>query len=162
MLSLGAFESGHFADASQTLDNVTDLFNLIIDLTGFSLSNDVPISWLKQTIILCPPGILPCLDVRLSCFGSILLIRKLQVIVLYNPNTYARKSIHRHITELSSMGGSAHLLMLTKPGIRGAKTLVAACSPSELADHVAFTSLTLPDATRGCRIHCPGHIDGWI
>lgn len=48
---------------SQILDQVTDFFDLVIDLTDFSAANELPMAWLKRSLQMCPPGILPCINV---------------------------------------------------------------------------------------------------
>lgn len=47
----------------QLLENVTDFFDFVIDMTSFSPTTDLPLSWLKRTLQLCPPGLLPCVQV---------------------------------------------------------------------------------------------------
>jgi neurofibromin 1 len=47
----------------QILDKITDFFDLVIDLTDFSSSTELPLPWLKRSIQMCPPGVLPCINV---------------------------------------------------------------------------------------------------
>ncbi|WWC73068.1 uncharacterized protein I206_107033 [Kwoniella pini CBS 10737] len=101
------------------LDKVTDFFDIVIDLTNFSAANELPLPWLKRSIQLFPPGVLP----------------SVHTLALYNPNTYAKKRIRRFVSEL---------LTIT-PTI--GKTVIACSSPSELADSIPFTSLALPEYT---------------
>ena len=103
----------------QLLDNITDFFDLVIDLTDFSQSSEVPMTWLKRIVQLCPPTILPCIH----------------TLAMYNPNSYARKRVRRIISEL--------LLVVPAAG----KNVIGASSPAELAEFVPFTSLALPEAT---------------
>ncbi|ORX39325.1 putative ras GTPase activator [Kockovaella imperatae] len=103
----------------QVLDNITDFFDLVIDLTDYNQASELPILWLKRTIQLCPPGIFPCIH----------------TLALYNPNTYARDRIKRLISEL--------LLVVPAAG----KNVVAVSSPAELAEVIPFTSLALPETT---------------
>ncbi|WVF65508.1 hypothetical protein IAT40_000236 [Kwoniella sp. CBS 6097] len=101
------------------LDKVTDYFDLVIDLTDFSSANELPLAWLKRTLQMCPAGILPCVH----------------TLAIYNPNSHAKKRIKRLMSEL---------LTISPPV---AKNVVAASSPSELADFIPFTSLALPEYT---------------
>ena len=101
------------------LDKITDFFDLVIDLTDYNQSSELPMTWLKRTVQLCPPGILPCIH----------------TLALYNPNTFARKRIRGLISEL--------LLVIPPAG----KNIVAVSSPAELAEFIPFTSLALPEGT---------------
>ncbi|ORY28775.1 hypothetical protein BCR39DRAFT_533800 [Naematelia encephala] len=103
----------------QILDNITDFFDLVIDLTEFSPANELPLTWLKRSLQMCPAGILPCVN----------------TLALYNPNSHAKRRIRRLISDLSS----------TVPSI--GKNVVAASSPAELAEIIPFTSLALPEFT---------------
>lgn len=47
----------------QILEKVTDFFDLVIDLTDFSSSNELPLAWLRRSMQICPPGVLPCINV---------------------------------------------------------------------------------------------------
>jgi neurofibromin 1 len=101
------------------LDKVTDFFDLIIDLTDFSSMTEMPSPWLRRSVQMCPPGILPLIN----------------TLVLYNPNSYARKRLRRIINDLLAVGPSV------------GKSVVAASSPGELADLIPYTTLALPDHT---------------
>lgn len=101
------------------LDKVTDFFDLVIDLTDFSPTTEMPIAWLRRSLQMCPPGILPLVH----------------TLALYNPNSYARKRLRRMIADLSTVGTTI------------GKSVVAASSPAELAEFIPFTSLALPDHT---------------
>ncbi|OCF40958.1 neurofibromin 1 [Kwoniella heveanensis CBS 569] len=101
------------------LDKVTDYFDLVIDLTDFSAANELPLAWMKRTLQMCPPGILPCVH----------------TLAIYNPNSHAKKRIKRLMSELLTVSPSV------------GKNVVAASSPSELADFIPFTSLALPEYT---------------
>jgi len=101
------------------LDKVTDFFDLVIDLTDFSSMTEMPSAWLRRSVQMCPPGILPLVN----------------TLVLYNPNSYARKRLRRIITDLLAVGPSV------------GKSVVAASSPGELADLIPYTTLALPDRT---------------
>nr|XP_031861450.1 uncharacterized protein CI109_003054 [Kwoniella shandongensis]KAA5528522.1 hypothetical protein CI109_003054 [Kwoniella shandongensis] len=103
----------------QSLDGVTDYFDLIIDLTDFSPATELPIATLRRLIQMCPPTILPCVH----------------TVVLYNPNSYARRRLRRLISEL---------LTITSPI---GKNVVSASSPTELGELIPFTSLLLPEHT---------------
>ncbi|KIR99934.1 neurofibromin 1 [Cryptococcus deuterogattii 2001/935-1] len=102
-----------------TLEKVTECFDLIIDLTDFSNSTELPMVWLKKSIQLCPSGILSFLN----------------ILVFYNPNSYARKRLRHLISELLTISAPA------------GKSVVAASSPSELVNHIPFSSLALPEHT---------------
>ncbi|KAL7420982.1 Ras GTPase activating protein ira2 [Cryptotrichosporon argae] len=101
------------------LEKVTDFFDLVIDLTDFSPATELPLTWLRRSVQICPPGMLPCVS----------------TLALYNPNSYARKRMRRLISELSTFSPSV------------GKTVVAASSPAELAEFIPFTSLALPENT---------------
>ncbi|WWD06786.1 hypothetical protein V865_004881 [Kwoniella europaea PYCC6329] len=101
------------------LDKVTDFFDIVIDLTDFSPANELPLPWLKRSIQMFPPGVLP----------------SIHTLAIYNPNSYAKKRIRRLVSEL---------LTIT-PAI--GKNVIACSSPSELADSIPFTSLALPEYT---------------
>ena len=103
----------------QLLDKITDFFDLVIDLSDFSQSSEVPMTWLKRIIQLCPPTVLPCIH----------------TLAMYNPNSYARRRVRRIISEL--------LLVVPASG----KNVIGVSSPAELAEFVPFTSLALPEAT---------------
>jgi neurofibromin 1 len=47
----------------QVLDKITDFFDVVIDLTDFSSSAELPLSWLKRSVQMCPPSVLPCVNV---------------------------------------------------------------------------------------------------
>nr|XP_018259204.1 neurofibromin 1 [Kwoniella dejecticola CBS 10117]OBR81362.1 neurofibromin 1 [Kwoniella dejecticola CBS 10117] len=100
------------------LDKVTDFFDVVIDLTNFSAANELPLPWLKRSIQLFPPGILP----------------SIHTLAIYNPNTYAKKRIKR-------LPDSIYVA----PAV--GKNVIACSSPSELADFIPFTSLALPEYT---------------
>ncbi|WVR09039.1 hypothetical protein IAU60_006099 [Kwoniella sp. DSM 27419] len=101
------------------LDRVTGYFDLVVDLTGSSAANELPIAWLKRMIQMCPPGIIPCIN----------------TLALYNPNSFARKKLKRTVADLASVVPSF------------GRNVVAASAPSELAGHIPFTSLALPEYT---------------
>ncbi|EIW67076.1 hypothetical protein TREMEDRAFT_69974 [Tremella mesenterica DSM 1558] len=103
----------------QQLDGITDYFDIVIDLTDFSPSTELPLAWLKRSLQMCPPGVFGCIN----------------TIALYNPNTYARKRVRRLIAELLTVAPAA------------GKNVIAASSPTELADSIPFTSLVLPEHT---------------
>ncbi|KAK8844111.1 hypothetical protein IAR55_006905 [Kwoniella newhampshirensis] len=103
----------------QKLDGINDFFDLIIDLTDFSPATELPIAWLRRSIQMCPPSILSYIH----------------TMVLYNPNSYARRRSRRVISDL---------LTITAPI---GKNMLAASSPSELGESIPFTSLLLPDHT---------------
>ncbi|ODN95826.1 neurofibromin 1 [Cryptococcus wingfieldii CBS 7118] len=103
----------------KSLDNVTEYFDVVIDLTDFSSSTELPMTWLKKSLQICPSAILS------SIF----------TLVLYNPNTYSRKRLKRIIAEL----------LTVSPPV--GKNVAAASSPGELVDHIQFTSLALPEHT---------------
>ncbi|OXB36317.1 neurofibromin 1 [Cryptococcus neoformans] len=102
-----------------SLERVTEYFDLIIDLTDFSHSTELPMVWLKKCIQLCPSGTLS----------------NLNTLVFYNPNSYARKRLRHLISELLTISAPV------------GKSVVAASSPSELVDHIPFSSLALPEHT---------------
>ncbi|OCF79181.1 neurofibromin 1 [Kwoniella mangroviensis CBS 8886] len=99
------------------LDKITDFFDIVIDLTDFSPANELPLPWLKRSIQMFPPGVLP----------------SIHTLAIYNPNSYAKKRIRRLLTTVEA------------PAI--GKNVVACSSPSELADSIPFTSLALPEYT---------------
>ncbi|KAK4687682.1 neurofibromin 1, partial [Tremellales sp. Uapishka_1] len=119
----------------QILDKITDFFDLVIDVTNFSPATELPVAWLRRSLQMCPPGILPCLN----------------TLALYNPNTYARKRLRRVISELMVTGeySACPVVRWThyEPGPGAGKFIVAASSPAELAEFIPFTSLALPEYT---------------
>ncbi|WVQ63868.1 uncharacterized protein L199_002024 [Kwoniella botswanensis] len=101
------------------LDKVTDFFDIVIDLTDFSPANELPLPWLKRSIQMFPPGVLP----------------SIHTLAIYNPNSYAKKRIRRLVSELLTIS------------LAIGKNVIACSSPSELADSIPFTSLALPEYT---------------
>ncbi|WRT69099.1 uncharacterized protein IL334_006083 [Kwoniella shivajii] len=101
------------------LDKVTDFFDIVIDLTDFSAANELPLPWLKRSLQMFPPGILP----------------SIHTLAIYNPNSYAKKRVRRLVSELLTITPSV------------GKNVIACSSPSELAESIPFTSLALPEYT---------------
>ncbi|WOO81456.1 Neurofibromin [Vanrija pseudolonga] len=99
--------------------NIAEPFDLVIDLTDFSPSTELPSAWLRRAIQMAPP----------SLWGHV------ATIALYNPNSYARKRVRRIIAELPAVGNGF------------TKNIVGASSPAELAEFVPFTTLMLPEHT---------------
>lgn len=46
-----------------------EMFDLVIDLTGFSSSTELPMPWMKKMLQMCPPGILSMVNVSCLVFG---------------------------------------------------------------------------------------------
>lgn len=101
------------------LDKVTDPFDVLIDLTDFSPRTEIPSTWLRRSIQMCPPSILPLI----------------QTVVIYNANSYARRRFRRLASDILPGG----------PNI--GKSVVAAASPAELADFIPYSTLALPERT---------------
>lgn len=101
------------------LDKVTDFFDVLIDLTDFSPRTEIPSTWLRRSIQMCPPTILPLV----------------QTVIIYNANSYARRRFRRLASDILPVG----------PAI--GKNVVAAASPAELADYVPYSTLALPERT---------------
>ena len=54
----------------QILDGITDHFDFVVDLTDFSPSTELPINWMRRSIQMCPPAILPFVNVSISDCGA--------------------------------------------------------------------------------------------
>lgn len=89
----------------QILDGITDNFDLVIDLTGFSPATELPITWLRRSVQICPSGILPRMTVSQQT-GTFPFLMLYQTLALYNPNSYARKRMRRITSELRVIGTS--------------------------------------------------------
>jgi neurofibromin 1 len=85
--------------ANQVLERITDFFDIVIDLTDFSPATELPMNWLRRSLQMCPPGILPCVNVSSSFCVCVLALTR-QTLALYNPNSYAKKRLRRLISEL--------------------------------------------------------------
>ncbi len=49
--------------AFQLLETISDMFDIVMDLTGVARDTELPMAWLSKSIQICPPGILPCISV---------------------------------------------------------------------------------------------------
>lgn len=47
----------------QLLGDVGEPFDLVLDMTGYSATTEVPLSWLCRMLQMCPPGILGMVNV---------------------------------------------------------------------------------------------------
>lgn len=41
----------------ELLSNVSDPFDIVVDMTGYSASTDLPMSWLIRMVQICPPSV---------------------------------------------------------------------------------------------------------
>ena len=103
----------------QSLHDVHAPFDVVIDLTEFSPSTEVPMTWFKRSIQMCPSSIL----------GQV------HTIALYSPTSYAHKRMKRIISEI----------LLVSPPF--GKHLAAVCSLGELAEVIPYTAIALPHST---------------
>lgn len=102
------------------LDNVTDFFDVIIDMTDFSPQSEIPITWLRRSLQMSPPRILPLIH----------------TLVLYNPNSYVKKRFRQLLAEF-------------QPYAPTMKNVIAASSPAELHDFIpAFNGYDMPERTK--------------
>lgn len=102
------------------LDSVTDHFDVIIDMTDFSPQSEIPITWLRRSLQMSPPRILPLIH----------------TLVLYNPNSYVRKRFRTLLAEF-------------QPYAPTMKNVIAASSPAEIHDLIpAFNGYELPERTK--------------
>lgn len=53
---LGYHIFSHLADASES-------FDIIIDMTGFLVSAELPLVWMKRMLQMCPPNVLAAVNV---------------------------------------------------------------------------------------------------
>lgn len=102
------------------MDNVTDYFDVIVDMTDFSPQSEVPIPWLRRSLQMCPPRIMPLIH----------------TLVLYNPNSYVKKRFRQLLAEF-------------QPYAPTMKNVIAASSPAEIHDLIpAFNGYELPERTK--------------
>lgn len=47
----------------QLLGNISDPFDVIIDMTGYSAATDLPMTWLVKMVQICPPSVLSLMNV---------------------------------------------------------------------------------------------------
>jgi len=45
------------------MEQISDVFDLVIDFTDFSPANELPTAWLKRSVQMCPPTTLQYLNV---------------------------------------------------------------------------------------------------
>ena len=91
------------------LRDITDAFDLIIDLTGFSSSTEIPMVWIRKVLQMSPPGILSCLRVSVCYMYR---ADAGQTLALYNPNSYFRRGIRRIVADLAPHSVSSSLTAL--------------------------------------------------
>ncbi|CAK9779949.1 putative ras GTPase activator [Cutaneotrichosporon oleaginosum] len=102
------------------LDSVTDFFDVIIDMTDFSPQSEIPVPWLRRSLQMCPPQIMPLIH----------------TLVLYNPNSYVKKRFRPLLAEFL-------------PYAPTMKNVIAASSPAEIHDYIpAFNGYELPERTK--------------
>jgi neurofibromin 1 len=99
---------------------VTDFFEVIVDMTDFSPQSEIPIPWLRRSLQMCPPRIMPLIH----------------TLVLYNPNSYVKKRFRQLLAEF-------------QPYAPTMKNVIAASSPAEIHDYIpAFSGYELPERTK--------------
>lgn len=102
-----------------TIKDMKEVFDLIIDLTDFSSMTEMPSTWLRRSFQMVDSATWTLIN----------------TVVLYNPNSYARKRLRRIIGDLLAVAPPA------------GKSVVAVSSPGELADLIPYTTLALPERT---------------
>ncbi|WVN87921.1 uncharacterized protein L203_103118 [Cryptococcus depauperatus CBS 7841] len=102
-----------------TLERVNEFYDLIVDLTDFSSRTELPVKWIKNSLQMAPPELTSCLH----------------TIILYSPNTYARKRLKRIVAELITINRSV------------GKNILAACSTQEIQEQIPVGEILLPPST---------------